>query len=223
MQASPAELNDGLASVHAFEVDGHWRQLSDEYAAKVFTDVLNNAVAEDMPLGQMSVSKITASLVDQDVPEFVVKCLLQRFGSAVDAEGEGEVLYKLNEASVCKHEAIELFKIQEVRKANTCCLRVHAWAVSHAWRMYFVLNTRARAVLVISLHCCCILCPDRAKGVLVYDELHVVHIYRVCACAYFSLSLSLSLSLCVCVPVYVVWFAAVAVRPLYGDVEGTCA
>ena len=41
------------------------------YAASVFGDVLNCAVADDMPLDQMCVSKLTESLKGQEVPQFV--------------------------------------------------------------------------------------------------------------------------------------------------------
>lgn len=115
VQASSIELQTALQAQHALEINGNWRKLSEPYSAKMFRMVLTVAVAEDLPLDQLSVKQLTASLAELEVPDFVIRCLLYQYGEPIPSEtGEDDGdMFTLIEGKVCQYEAIDLLKLQD--------------------------------------------------------------------------------------------------------------
>jgi sister chromatid cohesion protein DCC1 len=124
VQASPAEIKFALKKLNAFEIDGCWRVLKEDYTAEIFRVILLSAVTDDIPLHRMALSAVMKGVTEQDVPVFVAKAILETFGEPVDAavsdesgggggSAEDEQLFKLTVRNICRFEALELLKLQE--------------------------------------------------------------------------------------------------------------
>lgn len=83
MQASIEELRTALIAVNAIEIDGCWRVLAEDYRAEIFRVILLSAVTEEMSLERLSLAKVTATIAEHDVPEFVARAILETYGKKI--------------------------------------------------------------------------------------------------------------------------------------------
>jgi len=130
VQASPAELKTALRKLHAFEFEGCWRVLADDYRAEIFRVILLSVVTEELSLERLSLQAVMKTIADHDVAEFVARAILETYGTAIidgeddaatgggaagagAAAGDGDDYFRLSVDGICRFEALELLKLQE--------------------------------------------------------------------------------------------------------------
>eukprot|EP00730_Choanoeca_flexa_P016512 TRINITY_DN7821_c0_g1_i1.p1 TRINITY_DN7821_c0_g1~~TRINITY_DN7821_c0_g1_i1.p1 ORF type:complete len:395 (+),score=111.54 TRINITY_DN7821_c0_g1_i1:92-1276(+) len=110
LQMSRAELIMGLNKMDAFQEQGRWMLLDDEYQTEVLDNLLTTAEADALPLNQMSLAATTAAMTDFNVPQFVLRNVMSRYGEQL---GDNEDQYALKPDAIVRFRAEQLLKIAE--------------------------------------------------------------------------------------------------------------
>ncbi|KAI0219466.1 Sister chromatid cohesion protein DCC1 [Lamellibrachia satsuma] len=125
IQASEAELLQGLHNLPACLIDGYWRLLDFEFCSKVLESILALKESESWDFDEIPAKACCDLLVDL-YPRNVIQHVLDCYGEKnktekpelMDVNGEN-VLYKIKEDNVCRYYAelllrpVEKFNLQE--------------------------------------------------------------------------------------------------------------
>lgn len=106
IQASDEELELGLQSLSAVEIDGYWRILDDSYMLSILNMLLHNVILNDWSVNALVEDDVLDVLEADGFPRNIAKHCLRAYCSKAD----DSVKWKLDERRVCVRLAQEILK-----------------------------------------------------------------------------------------------------------------
>ena len=136
VQASEAELQEGLRELGALQIDGRWRVVDAAYLAEIFDLILSLCIEHDWPLGAVSSKECCAALSDENYCPVAIQHALRvharsedsgegkeggsgggtEAGAVAGAEAEGKTCWELDLTKVAMFKAKRLLQERRAQK-----------------------------------------------------------------------------------------------------------
>ncbi|KNC96271.1 uncharacterized protein SPPG_08423 [Spizellomyces punctatus DAOM BR117] len=118
IQASDAELLQGLETLGALEIDGFWRLVDPGYQESILKFLLVSAVADDIPFDRLPLSHCVSMMAEADAPDYIVRHTLIRFSESPDVSGDRDPIFKLSEHKIGRFFGKQLLANAETRRTK---------------------------------------------------------------------------------------------------------